>query len=116
MSSPSVDENKIWEDDTQGLTCGALPRESVITVTVTDAQSGVNQVRASWTIEGQSGGVTLSPSGSTYAGTFGSFPYLTIPDNTDQIIPIIVTATDNAGNETKDSTAVRLHSTATCFG
>ena len=111
-----VSENKIWEEDTDGLTCGALPRESVVSGIAIDDESGIASVRASWTIEGTPGSVTMTPSGNLYSGTFGPFPYLTIPDNTDQIVDITVTARDGAGNQSIVQTAVRLHSTGTCFG
>jgi hypothetical protein len=116
LSNPIVDENKIWEEDTQSLSCGSLPRESVITVTASDEQSGIAFVRADWAIQGSQGSVTMTRSGSTYSGTFGPFPYLTIPDSTDEIVTITVTARDTAGNQTTGQIAVRLHSLGTCFG
>lgn len=115
-STPTVDENKIWEEDTNSLSCGDLPRESVVSIIASDEQSGIASVRASWTIGGSPGSVNMVLSGSTYTGVFGPFPYLTIPDGTDQIVTITVTVRDNAGNQTTGQVGVRVHSLGTCFG
>ena len=115
ISGLDANPNKIWEEDTQSLSCPpTYERQSLLSATVTDSQSGVASVTAQWVIQGSSGSLTLSVNGSAYSGTFGPFPYLTIPDQTDEIVTITVRARDVAGNESKTTVGVRLHSLGTC--
>jgi hypothetical protein len=58
----------------------------------------------------------MTPSGTTFSTQFGPFSYLSVPDNTSPSIGIIITALDDAGNESKTSTAITVNSLAKCFG
>jgi len=116
LGVPDRDESKIWELDDEVITCPPqYPRESIITVTAEDAESGIDRVRATWVINGEDGAMNLAGSG-TYTGTFGPFGYPTVPESGDEIVTITVTARDGAGNETSDTVDVRVHSLAGCFG
>ena len=116
MGVPTRSESKIWELDNDVISCPpAYPRESILSVIAEDERSGIAQVRATWTINGQSGSVTMTGSG-TYSGAFGPFVYPTVPDSGDEIVVITVTATDGAGNKSSDTVDVRVHSLAGCFG
>lgn len=117
ISGLDANPSEIWEEDTQSLSCPpTYERQSLLSATVTDSQSGVASVTAQWVIQGSSGSLTLSANGSAYSGTFGPFPYLTIPDNTDEIVTITIRARDVAGNESKTTVGVHLNSLARCFG
>jgi RNA polymerase sigma factor (sigma-70 family) len=107
----------IWELDDPALACPAgTARVSTISVDVTDDDSGVSSVTASWTIGGNGTQNSMTPSGSAYSTQFGPFPYLTVPDNTSQNISIFITATDAAGNQSSTSSAITVNSLAKCFG
>ena len=107
----------IWELDNNLITCTPQkPRVATISITVTDTESGVASVKASWTIGGGAT-VSMTPSGNTYSANFGPFVYPTVPDNTDEPTPvgIIITAVDAAGNDSKTTTSVLVNSLASCF-
>ncbi|MGH9275484.1 MAG: hypothetical protein ACRDZU_12630, partial [Acidimicrobiales bacterium] len=70
---------------------GGLPKRATITASVTDA-SPVTVVLF-WTGGAGNGQVNMTPTGSTYSGSFGSFP-------TGGTETYYVTATDSAGNQT----------------
>ena len=107
----------IWELDEPFLSCApGTARASTISINVTDNDSGVASVRASWSIGGSGTQKNMTPSGTTYSTQFGPFSYLSVPDNTSPSISIIITALDNAGNESKTSTAITVNSLAKCFG
>jgi RNA polymerase sigma factor (sigma-70 family) len=107
----------IWELDEPSLSCPpGTARASTITVNVTDDDSGVASVTASWSIGGGGTQRNMTPSGATYSTQFGPFSYLSVPDNTSPSISILITASDEAGNESKTSTAITVNSLAKCFG
>jgi hypothetical protein len=76
---------------TQSGGCAAYSRTTTVQVTVTD-NSSVSTVTGSWSVAGESGQITLSPSGgSIYSGTIG-------PVNTTGTLAITIQASDGAGN------------------
>lgn len=116
IAGPSATPDEIWEQDNNSISCPpAFEREADIAVTVTDAQSGVASVTASWTIEGQTTTINLS-GGPLFAGVFGPFQYPTAPGDTTLTVDITIEAKDNAGNASKAAVSVDLHSLAECFG
>ncbi len=116
IGSKSATPDEIWEEDTDFLPCPPDKdhRESVITAVVTD-EVGVVSVTASWTIGGSPASVAMSRSGDLYSTTFGPFEYLTVPDGSAPPLTIIITARDAAGNESKTSVTVTVHSLADCL-
>jgi RNA polymerase sigma factor (sigma-70 family) len=117
IESVSAAESEIWEEDSQSLSCPpGTPRSTEVSAMVADSGAGVGTVEAEWAIGSATGSATMSPSGSVYSFVFGPYDYPTVPDNASPQIAIVVRATDTAGNETKDSVSVTLHSLATCFG
>jgi RNA polymerase sigma factor (sigma-70 family) len=107
----------IWELDDPALACPVgTARVSTISIDVTDDDTGVASVTASWTIGGSGTQKNMTPSGSAYSAQFGPFSYLTVPDNTSPSISIFIIATDAAGNQSNTSSAITVNSLATCFG
>lgn len=107
----------VWELDEPSLSCPpGTARASTVTVNVTDDDSGVASVTASWSIGGSGTQKNMTPSGATYSTQFGPFSYLSVPDNTSPSISILIAARDEAGNESKTSTAITVNSLAKCFG
>lgn len=111
--SVSRSQPEIWEQDSpgHGLSCGTNPRSSLITANASD-DSGISSLRIRWSV----GNSNVNEEMSGSQKQFGPFPYLTIPDNTQQNVTITVTARDGAGNENTKNTTVLLHSTGQCFG
>lgn len=58
----------------------------------------------------------MVPVSGVYTADFGPFSYLTVADNTIQVIDVVITATDLASNETKTTINVTINSLAKCFG
>ena len=117
LANAAADPTEIYELDTESLSCPpGTARTATISVFVTDANSGVSSVTASWTTAAGAGSVAMTGSGSTYEGEFGPFTYPTAPDNGDVDVTIVIVAVDAAGNDDKTSIVVRLHSLAKCFG
>lgn len=109
--------DEIWEEDTDSLSCPAsYSRVSDIVATVVENGSGIASVTASWSVGGSPETSVMSGGGGTYFFEFGPYPYLSVPDNTSPGVVVTVRAVDVAGNESKDTVGVVLHSTATCFG
>lgn len=116
IAQQSAIPGHIWELDEDFLSCpGGTDRNSDIRAIVTD-DVGVASVTASWTIGGSPSTVTMSPSGSFYSATFGPFPYLTVPDNTAQLVAVTITARDTSNNQSTAGVAVTVHSLSECFG
>lgn len=81
---------------TAGAGCPAYSRTTTVQATVTD-DTGVGQVRAEWSIGGESGQVTLSSAGgSLFEGVIG-------PVNTTGVLSITVRAWDGASNTSSSS-------------
>ncbi len=99
--------------------CTGLDRTSQISVTATDAGTGVATVEASWTMGGSTTTILLSRSGNTYTGTFpvepDGVPYGIAPPNGEILIDIVITATDGAGNEKTVGLKVLVHSADKCL-
>ena len=73
---------------------------STFSITATD-NVGVASVSAAWVAPGGANRTTaLSPSGNTWSGTVGPFPYAEIPEGDVVKYSITVTARDAAGNAT----------------
>ena len=107
---------QIWELDESFLSCPVgTARVAKITVTVSDADSGVGAVQASWSIGGASTSVAMVLVGGVYSADFGPFDYLTVADNTAPSIDIVIMATDNANNEAKTTVGVIVNSLSKCF-
>jgi hypothetical protein len=106
----------IWELDEPWLSCPpGTARVATISIDAMDNDSGVASVTASWSIGGNGTQRNMTPSGSAYSTQFGSFSYLTVPDNTSPSISIIIVARDIAGNEAKTTTSITVNSLAKCF-
>jgi len=113
----SIAPDEIWELDEDFLSCPVgTARVAEITASVSDTESGVRDVEASWTIGAGSTSVTMLSVSGIYTADFGPFSYLTVADNTTQVIDVVITATDLAGNETKTTINVTVNSLAKCFG
>lgn len=115
VGQPSVATDPIWELDTEGILCGVNPRQSTVTVGVSDDR-GVASVTLSWQFPGGPSGSTAMSGSGTYAATVGPFPYLTVPDNTSQVAALTVTAVDAVGNAASAPSSITVFSTSTCFG
>ncbi|MFV1999843.1 MAG: RNA polymerase sigma factor [Acidimicrobiia bacterium] len=106
----------IWELDQAFASCPAgTPRSATISIDAIDTESGVGSVTASWSVGGNATVVTMSPSGNTYTTSFGPFAYLTVPQDTANPITIVITATDNAGNQSTTALSVSLNSQTACI-
>ena len=117
LANAAADPTEIYELDSETLSCPpGTARTATISVFVTDANSGVSSVTASWTTAAGAESVAMTGSGGTYEAEFGPFTYLTAPDNGEVDVTIVITAVDADGNEAKTSLVVRLHSLAKCFG
>lgn len=117
LGSAVANPTEIHELDNGVISCPAgTPRMSQISVTASDAQSGLSAVTATWSTGTESGSIAMSASGSSYTAEIGPFTYPTAPDSGQVTVTVIVTAVDAEGNESKTSTAFVLHSLAKCFG
>jgi hypothetical protein len=112
LSSPSASPDKIWELDFEDAVCEGVPRTAEISVTVVD-DSGIDSVVATWSIGG-GGSEKLGQSGDIYSGTFGPFPYLTIPDSAELPVTVTIEATDLVGNAGTVQIQLQLISAGTC--
>lgn len=116
LSPASSSPGQIWELDEDFLSCPPnFARISEITAVVSDGDSGLVIVEASWTVGGASTTLPMMPGDGVYAANFGPFDYLSVPDNTSPSIVIVIRATDGAGNESKASVNVVVNSLGTCF-
>lgn len=99
----------------QGTNCPGpnnLPITSTVTLSVTDDRPGVT-VAMSYAFDGRNGPVSGqlgSPSqqGSSFSAVFGPFPDDTAKVGANTPVPITITATDAAGNQTQTSTIIEL--------
>lgn len=117
ITLPSATPGEIWELD-GFVTCPVnTPRVAEIAATVSDAESGIGTVTASWTIGGSLSTVPMVSSGGVYTTNFGPFTYPTVTDVDPyrEPIGILIAAGDVAGNETKTSITVVVNSLADCF-
>jgi len=111
----SIGADPIWELDTEGIPCGAKPRQATIAAQASDDR-GIASVTLSWTFPGGPNGSKAMSGSGTYSATFGPFPYLTVTDNSSEVATLAVTATDAAGNSAAAAGSITVFSTSTCFG
>jgi RNA polymerase sigma factor (sigma-70 family) len=117
IAQPAVIPGEIWELD-GFVSCPAnTPRIAEITALVTDKESDIDAVSASWTIGGSSSSALMVLSNGAYRADFGPFTYPTVTDLDPyyESIGVIITATDLAGNETKTTVNLVVNSLASCF-
>ncbi len=78
--------------------CASSPTSISLSAFATD-NVGVTQVRATWTLQGQSKSATLSPQGGgNYSGTFGPFAMSSIDPGASENVSVTITARDAARN------------------
>jgi RNA polymerase sigma factor (sigma-70 family) len=116
IANLSASPGQIWELDGLGISCPAgTSRLAKASAFVTDSESGISTVKASWTIGGSSSTVSMVFVGGSYTADFGPFQAGTVPDNTASSITITVTAVDREGNESRSSVSVTVNGIAECF-
>jgi hypothetical protein len=116
ISGQSASPGQVWELDGFGISCpGGTSRLSKIAVQVSDTESGVATVKASWTIGGSASTMSMSLVAGSYTVDFGPFQAGTVPDNTSPLITVSIAATDAVGNTSDTSVAVTVYSIADCF-
>ncbi len=116
IAPASSSPGQIWELDEDFLSCPPnFARISEITAVVSDGDSGVVIVEASWTIGSASITLPMMPANGVYAANFGPFNYMSVADSTSPSIVIVIRATDGVGNESKASVNVVVNSLGTCF-
>lgn len=91
---PTISSAKAFPDKilTEGGGCSTDPRTTTVTVAAHDNESGIDTVRADWSLDGEGGQVTLSLNGGLYEGEIG-------PVHTTGKMVIAVYVQDRAGND-----------------
>jgi RNA polymerase sigma factor (sigma-70 family) len=116
ITAQSASPAQVWELDGFGISCpGGTSRLSKIAAQVSDTESGVATVKASWTIGGSASTMSMSLVAGSYTADFGPFQAGTVPDNTSPLITVSIVATDAVGNTSTTSVAVTVYSIAVCF-
>ena len=117
ITGQSASPGQIWELDGLGISCpGGTSRLSKIAAQVSDPESGVATVKASWTIGGSASTASMSLVAGSYTVDFGPFQAGTVPDHPPSLITISIVATDAVGNTSNTSVGVTVNSIAKCFG
>jgi len=116
ITGQSASPGQIWELDGFGISCpGGTSRLSKIAAQVSDTESGIATVKASWTIGGSSSTTSMALVAGSYTVDFGPFQAGTVPDNTSPLLSVLIVATDAEGNTSNTSVAVTVNSIASCF-
>jgi RNA polymerase sigma factor (sigma-70 family) len=116
IAGQSGTPGEVWELDGLGVSCpGGTSRLSKIAAQVSDAESGVATVKASWTIGGSTSTMSMSLVAGSYTADFGPFQAGTVPDGTWPSITVSIVAMDAVGNASNTSVAVTVYSIADCF-
>lgn len=115
IAQAAASPGQIWELDSNVISCPPEnSRLSKITASVSDTESGISTVKASWAIGGSTSTTSMTLVGSNYTADFGPFQAGTFADNTT--VSITIAAEDVEGNLTNAGVTVNVMYVGDCFG